>query len=95
MRKSVKYLLVLSALIPATCLVILCLVVIINNFIERTFELEEVGYLLTSIFGMIGYIGLVLLLIKQNVERNKSTLFLLISGVVSFTIFSALGESKA
>ncbi|WP_314517733.1 hypothetical protein [Xanthocytophaga agilis] len=93
MNKILKYLLLLSALIPATGLVLMRLpgiVEILNhyNIQEENASISDgrITELITIILGIMGYIGLIKLALNFADKPDKSVLFFLIAGVASFVL---------
>ncbi len=95
MNKTVKHLLLLSAIVPATFLVVMCVVVIVTLLGSLSVQGEAAAYLITSILGILGYIGLIKLLMSPLNKGDKAVLYCLLSGVASFVIFVGISGPRA
>ncbi|MBD3639254.1 MAG: hypothetical protein HUJ25_17995 [Crocinitomicaceae bacterium] len=89
MRK-IDYFLVVTALVPATLLLGLTLLAL-SKIAEGPYKSGDIPSLLTSILGIIGYLGLTSLLFGQIKERPRVVLVSLLAGLLAFVWFTSLG----
>lgn len=91
--KTIKILLIISAIIPATILAALNIFGIIRML--TTPELKNLVYIICFVFGILGYLGLwMLFLTNQNTKKKIINILFLICGILSFIIFTSIEGGK-
>lgn len=96
MNKNIlHFIIVTSAILPATLLLFLNLIVAFN-FIPRI-EFKSILILLVFVFGILGYIGLIMLLfLMKNKKKEALNMILLTCGICSFILFNSIeGGTRA
>lgn len=94
MKAIVNIILIISGLIPATYLLFMCLFMIGKILSDWSFDSQSTIYLIISIFGVFGYIGLILLLLEHRIRKRLIVTFLLM-GILSFIIFIYQSGTRA
>lgn len=92
--KTIKILLIISAIIPSTILAALNIFGIIRMLV--TPELRNLVYIVCFAFGILGYLGLwMLFLTNQNTKKKIINILFLICGILSFIIFTSIEGGKS
>ena len=94
MKAIVNIILILSGIIPATFLLFMCFFMIGKIMTDWSFDSQDIIYLTTSLFGIFGYAGLILLLLEHRIKRVLIVTFLLM-GILSFILFVSQSGIKA
>lgn len=89
MKSFINYLFIFSAIIPATYLLFLCLLVLGEVVSDFSFNSESILYLLIGLSGIMGYLGL-LFLFAENRIKNAVIIMCLSLGVISLIIFTSI-----
>jgi hypothetical protein len=97
MKYIIRYILIISALIPATILLgfsFYALGKVLVN-LDKVYKIKYFSLLLTSSLGILGYCGLFMLLTFYDKINPKRALLFLICGIISFVIFTSMGGVRA
>ena len=96
MRTYLKKLFILSGLLPATFLLGLTLLFLPDQIKNLSLELDEIFLFLSMIFGICGYIGLLLSLLPKFEHKYLLKFALLVLGIIGSVIFTTIaGGNRA
>ncbi|MDG1332715.1 MAG: hypothetical protein P8P74_10315 [Crocinitomicaceae bacterium] len=79
---------------PETILLVFCFLLIGNLFSKGITDLESFTHLAMSLMGILGYIGLILLLLEDRIKK-WFIIFCLTLGIASFIIFISISGKEA
>ena len=94
MKTIVNTVFIISGIIPATFLLLLCFFMIGKFFTDSYTDSSSTLFLFNSILGVFGYVGLIFLLLEHKV-KSWVILCFLASGLCSFVIFNSIAGERA
>lgn len=94
MRTYLKTFFILSGLLPATFLLGLTFLFLPEQIKNLSLELDEIFMFLSMIFGICGYIGLLLSLLPKLEHKYKLKFALLFLGIIASVIFTTIAGGK-
>jgi len=94
MRTYLKKLFILSGLLPATFLLGLTFLFLPDQLKNLSLELDEIFMFLSMIFGICGYIGLLLSLLPKLEHKYLLKFILLVLGIIGSVIFTTIAGGK-
>lgn len=94
MRIFFKRIFIISGLLPATFLLGLTFLFMPDLIKNLSFDFEEIVMLLSMIFGICGYIGLLLSILAKFENKNLLKLIFLILGITGSMIFTSIAGGE-
>jgi len=94
MRIFFKRIFIISGLLPATFLLGLTFLFMPDLIKNLSFDFEEIAMLLSMIFGICGYIGLLLSILATFENKNPLKLIFLILGITGSMIFTSIAGGE-
>lgn len=93
--KWFHYILVLSAIIPATFLLAFSTLLLVSVLSNGMGDSKGIQLLFTSLLGIIGYFGLLLITFGISEKRPKLVISFLLAGILSFVWFTSINGYRA
>ncbi len=93
MKKVIYTLFILSGLLPATYLLIIAGLLLVDNFSSIFKETSSLKVIISVLMGMCGYAALVLALIPKFQKKHLVKISLAVVGIVGFALFITLANS--
>ena len=94
MKTYLKKLFILSGLLPATFLLGLTFLFLPDQIKNLSLELDEIFMFLSMIFGICGYIGLLLSLLPKLEHKYLLKFTLLVLGIIGSVVFTTIAGGK-
>jgi hypothetical protein len=94
MKGYLKIFFILSGLLPATFLLGLTLFFLPDLIKNLSLELDEIFMVLSMIFGICGYIGLLLSLLPKFQSKYLLKLIFLVLGIIGSVTFTTIAGGK-
>jgi hypothetical protein len=94
MKLALKYLLIISGLIPALYLLGLTLIFLPGIVKDFDYSLVETIIIMSMLFGVLGFLGLVFSVLPRFENRPRLKFILLTAGVIGSFVFTTVAGGK-
>ena len=95
MKLGLRFLLIVSGLIPAMILLVLTILFLPGFIVEYDFSVKQTILILSMLFGLLGFHGLVLSILPMYDSKPRLKFILLAAGVIGSFMFTTIIGGKS